>query len=150
MIIFRGALNTECEKYVDSRLKKARLTSLIFLTLFGSIPIVITGLLLHPLFFIALIIGVPMVFAEVFLHDKSFKDRPEEIIVDDICVEIKSHYADRVIFFDKIGRLYDMGTWYKVQSNNYYHTLLVFQKDLIVEGTLEEFETIFQDKIVKS
>ena len=40
-----------------------------------------------------------------------------------------------------------MGTWYKIKFNLKFNMYFVCQKDLLVEGTLEEFEEIFKDKL---
>ena len=147
MIVFRGTLNAECEEYVKSKLKKAMFIKAIVLSVMCTLPIVFLGIVLDSLFFLFLIAPLPIIIEALF-NKKSRKDRPEEIIIDDTCVEIKAHYSDRTIPLEKISALYDMGTWYKVNIFNFFNTMLVFQKDLIVEGTLEEFETLFQDKIV--
>ena len=43
----------------------------------------------------------------------------------------------------------DMGAWYKFKYNLTINVFTVCQKDLIVEGTIEEFEELFADKLVR-
>lgn len=48
---------------------------------------------------------------------------------------------------DNIKKVIDYGNCYKLVRN--LKTGCIIQKDLLVEGTIEEFEELFQDKIVR-
>ena len=50
---------------------------------------------------------------------------------------------------DEVLEVIDMGTCYRFKYNTKINILAVCQKNLIVEGTIEEFEELFADKLVR-
>ena len=48
---------------------------------------------------------------------------------------------------ERIVQVVDMGSWYRLIFDFKINNLFICQKDLLVEGTLEEFEEIFKDKL---
>ena len=51
----------------------------------------------------------------------------------------------------EIETVVDYGEWYQIYFNiGFRNNYMICQKDLIVKGTLEEYEKLFGDKIVRS
>ena len=49
-----------------------------------------------------------------------------------------------------VKKVVDMGEWYKIYFYfPYKSNLFICQKDLLVKGTIEEFEELFSDKIIR-
>ena len=153
MIEFRGELSGDCKKYVLHREAKIGLISgLITATIF-SIPIIILTIKIHWMFvfflpvllLFALLAGMPP-------SEKSYTSIfPFEIIVDTERKTITSK-SEKFCFeytFSEIVKVVDMGEWYHIYLNN-KNGRFVCQKNLICTGTLEEFEELFIDKIIKS
>ena len=49
----------------------------------------------------------------------------------------------------KIKRIEDQGDWYYITFKGDFTENIICQKNLITQGTIEEFEEIFKDKIVR-
>lgn len=51
---------------------------------------------------------------------------------------------------DQVKRVIDYGEWYKITFNFPYKSQrFICQKDLIIQGTIEDFESLFSDKIIR-
>ena len=103
--------------------------------------------------FIFLFLIVTFIFAliDVLFYDESFKVEPDEIDIDDMFLTgycAKYDYK-RMNYLSDVLEVTDMGTWYKISLNLKYNSFFACQKDLIVEGTIEEFEELFADKLVR-
>lgn len=62
---------------------------------------------------------------------------------------IKREGAEKVRDTTKIKKVLDYGTWWYIAEKNDFAFPIICQKDLLVEGTLEDFEKLFAGKIVK-
>ncbi len=80
--------------------------------------------------------------------DRSFRDIPTETHIDDDYITSIGSQCKNTVPLNEILEITDMGTWYKLKFNLKFNMYFVCQKDLLVEGTLEEFEEIFKDKLV--
>ena len=72
-----------------------------------------------------------------------------KVSADYIRIKTKNKNLTGCIPIDEVLEVIDMGTWYKISLNLKYNSFFACQKDLIVEGTLEEFEELFADKLVR-
>lgn len=155
MIKFEGKLSPKCQKFIKS--KKTKRLYLIFIAIFLLISavhianIVITGSMISffVIVFNAFIFGVwPIIYV------RSIDQRtyiPRAIMVnaelEKIFVECKKRKSDRD--FSAVKKIIDYGEWYRVMFPfDKCDESFVIQKDLLTEGTLEEFENLFLDKVV--
>ena len=150
-LVFRGKLNEECSRY----LKKKRIIEGIikFNVMFVvSIPFVLCfAFAVSYWVFLFLIVTFIFALIDVLFYDESFKVEPDEIDIDDMFLTgycAKYDYK-RIDYLSDVLEVTDMGTWYKISLNLKYNSFFACQKDLIVEGTLEEFEELFADKLVR-
>ena len=101
--------------------------------------------------FLFLIVTFIFALIDVLFYDESFKVEPDEIDIDDMFLTgycAKYDYK-RIDYLSDVLEVTDMGTWYKISLNLKYNSFFACQKDLIVEGTIEEFEELFADKLVR-
>ena len=150
-LVFRGKLNEECSRY----LKKKRIIEGIikFNVMFVvSIPFVLCfAFAVSYWVFLFLIVTFIFALIDVLFYDESFKVEPDEIDIDDMFLTgycAKYDYK-RMNYLSDVLEVTDMGAWYKFKYNLTINVFTVCQKDLIVEGTLEEFEELFADKLVR-
>ncbi len=147
MIIFRGKLNEECLKYIKKKKLLGAFIHCIVCFLLTAIPVMCFAFavsywcLLSLIFMCALCMGITSA-------DRSFRDIPTETHIDDDYITSIGSQCKNTVPLNEILEITDMGTWYKLKFNLKFNMYFVCQKDLLVEGTLEEFEEIFKDKLV--
>lgn len=154
MIVFEGLITDSAEKHFWKEYRKN-----------GFIVLGIGMLFLFPVFLIAtlyikswlipiiFISGMVFAFLVMFLpKTKKEKARmlPKKIYIrDELIVSISDEYTDTKFITD-IKEVYDYGDFYVVLfpfGKLSHH--FVCQKSLITNGSLEEFETLFENMIVK-
>ena len=152
MIIFRGEPSGECKDLVRKYNKKNSgfflLAVEIGIFLLLGIPAAIE------IGWETLLILVPMFVGGWFLatlFDNGLGNLPCEVCIDHESINVRdTHKNEMYVLFENVGSIVDMGTYYKIIGiNGKVMPMYSCQKDLIVEGTLEEFEKIFEGKIVK-
>lgn len=151
MIEFKGKISGKTLKYHALRYKKllvlgSFLTSLFMFLLLGSIDIARTLIfiladIVMPLMFII----CPTSFLGLLAPQKIYIDLEDRMIVSEIT---GSRESFRMI--DDIVQVNDHGDFYTFKFNsrrNHYD--FIVQKDLITQGTIEEFEEIFEEVLVR-
>ena len=154
MIEFKGEPNGKCLKYMLMSQKISQTFALAIGVVIVAIPVTIIGMKINPsvlpLFF------VPMVFALLcsfflsptkkeqkgFIPTRIFIDLNEGTIVHE-CPEM-----ERFHMIESVKVVLDFGEWYHIKF--YYadrDPYFVLQKNLLTEGTIEEFEKLFKGKI---
>ena len=146
---FAGELNAECKKYIDHKHKIGRLIKIIIIFFCASIPVCLISFLVSKWLLFFLIFTAAITVVDGFIYDKSFSDYPKRIIIDENCCEVYLEYSNRIIWNKDIINITDMGTWYKFKINFTFNSVLICQKNLIIKGSIEEFEEFFKDKIVR-
>lgn len=73
---------------------------------------------------------------------------PKRMVIEDGMINLENEYRSEFRFIEDVDRIVDMGDWYHIlfcfpKKSLYY----VCQKNLLVEGTLEEFEKLFEGEI---
>ena len=149
MIEFRGNLNNNCRQYLLKRLQKITAIGAICIFLLVGIPSLLAWIYFDIwIFFIMVIAGILL----MFILTKGIQSEacPIRIVIDlnEVYGEYRKGAASRSV--DDVKQVIDQG--------EFYHILFYFpnqwsncicQKNLIVEGTIEEFEKLFEDKIVR-
>ena len=153
MIKFQGEISGACLNYILRRNAKQDLTvMLIGLPLFG-IPITIALCAIHWKLIFLCLPFFALTIALCFLRSPK-KDlglyAPTTVIIDPqtqdlICESDKFHEESA---FSLVDEVWDWGEWYEIRANGSFGHFFC-QKDLLVQGTLEEFEALFADKIIK-
>ena len=159
MIEFSGIISESCN--IDRRNKVNKKIILpIMLCFIGLVVItVILGLLHNKDFMYALIstifIGIVAVPLALLLSKKRHEKLKKPTIDTKITIEegkifFHNLICDRTKPISKVRKVLDMGEWYYVIfkygdiSNSW-----ICQKNLLTKGTLEEFEKLFEEKVVR-
>lgn len=151
MIKFQGEISQECKKWFIKRECKAYLLITCLLAALYAIANIIIALLWGLIALLYLIIPVVAIIGFIFPFKKYIIKRvPLVVSIEDEFVECENEqeYANNKL--DDVKKVVDLGDWYIVK---FYFPInlrwFICQKDLIVEGTIEEFEQLFEGKIVR-
>ena len=161
MIEFEGILSDNCRKYIVNRLRKSVGIITAIVTIFFMVLLFIFGFVIGSKFLIAFSIPFGIIMVAVFPISIAFaittKKDQQEILPARIYLDIEDETigAENGKYNDEhaiasVKQIVDLGEWYDVKFSfgEQRHIEIVIQKDLITEGTIEEFEQLFEDKIV--
>lgn len=152
MVEFKGELSKECKKFYDKLFIKV----VIVTTFISCIILLIPSIVLS--FYNDIFIISDIIFAIfplfVFLSIKTKKttySMPNYIkITDKNEIIIKGERIDKIVYINNVKSVYDYEYWYLIKCSNIFNlSSYVCQKDLIKNGTLEDFEKIFEGKIIR-
>ena len=154
MIVFKGALCKTCEKFLARKYSKLQFLSSIIPASLVSVLFVILAFATYPLMALGTLwfMGWPFILARLSLSKKEIeKIAPKEIYinVEDETIGVVSKVSRREHSISAVKQIIDYGEWYDIVFYMGDKDIsAVIQKDLIVNGTIEEFEQLFKDKIV--
>lgn len=156
MIKFKGELSPESKKYLLNRESRvACVCSIIVIIPFTAIVISLAVsvdliFLLFIVAFILIIVMARLIKPGKDMYGKIFPHTIEILPDDDLFTcEGDDLYEERKI--SDVKTITDYGTFYRIRF--YFPNLspsYLCQKDLLVEGTIEEFEKLFEGKIVRN
>ena len=164
MIEFKGEISKECKLYLLKREARALFISAIITVLIVGMPILIVGFVWEKnyLWFLILCFMAFIMFSLPMISLMMPKSREKSInqihakvplkvtISDDIIeVEYEEKYLEATT--SEVTKIIDVGDCY-ILSTRYFQRegyYCACQKDLLTKGTLEEFEELFADKIVR-
>lgn len=160
IIEFFGTLCEQCQKDISKRSRRSVAIGFTIVTiLFGIVPTVVYYVLKDDYFYEFFGLTVLLVIMTViyWLPINITRKLPQGISTD-ILIQIDGNYISRSGYtgvikkpLSKVKKVIDTGDWYYVIFNriNDISASFVCQKDLIREGTLEQFEALFEGKIVR-
>lgn len=163
MIIFRFKFQGNIKNYLIKKQKRGSFLAALITALLFFVPAVIVGAIWYNNF-IAVMISIGLtVFSLLFLIYFSrwdsplngfYKSVPEKIIIDSKQSIIETSgitkYCYKSVNFDEIKEILDLEKFYEFKFYGLAGSrFFICQKDLIIEGTIEEFEKLFEDKIVR-
>ena len=156
MIKFQGEINGKCLEDYFKRMRKEKIILMIFasIMLVGMCIFIIGLIEMYELLFIPLV--VVMVWFIYALMPLTKRERrkfinqnlPHTTIIDpeEETITIKNMGPVRQFSFDEINEIHDYEEYYLFISGD---PATRCQKSLLVEGTIEEFEKLFEGKIIK-
>lgn len=156
MIEFKGNLSEKVREHVlgDANFDARKIALLVLLApLPGSIALCI---LFHSP--VALIIHVAIAAVLFLISFIPQKAKPKgqvytHICFDDECVFSYSKFDKDIYLIEKVKTVKDYELYYELEISHSLSVIndikLYCQKDLITQGTLEEFESLFEGKLVK-
>ena len=153
MIKFEGSLADEAKKFALKRYFQAIYLGVIFCVAIIIIPMIVLSFTVN-LSILPIVIAAALPLGLLFIKpsEKNQKDfLPNMAFVDpeEQTIVVKGENFEHFRMFDEIVRVEDYGEWYYfVFPVTRKDISFVIQKNLITQGTLEEFENIFKDKIV--
>ena len=149
MIQFSGNISEKCKKYIHKKAMMKWLYFAMFTAILMGIPSILVLLFWDIAFFVvftALVIAYGRVLS--FLTKNDQLPHIIEIENGEIYAEMSNGAATRN--YDDIKKIVDYGEFYDIIF--YFPNKVlncICQKDLIKEGTIEDFEELFKDYIVR-
>lgn len=155
MIEFSGQLSQEGIDYIRQQTKQGwvrkRLLKgdLICLLLF-TLPVVILGIWISPWIFLIELGVAPLCIALCRNVNSCIYEPPVKIAVDDLYVEVFLAKSDFAVKTQDVEQVIDMGNFYYIEvGETVLNRQFVCEKQLLSKGTLEEFEKLFEGKLVR-
>lgn len=152
MIKFQGEISQECKKWFIKREFVSCLLVGLYTTLIFGVGIILFAIYWNLLALWFFVLPVLLTFALCFqcVCKYILKILPSVITIEDGYIEGKNKGESAWRSLDLVKNVIDYGDWY-VFTFSFPHKIRWFicQKDLIVEGTIEEFEQLFEGKIVR-
>lgn len=75
---------------------------------------------------------------------------PVKIAIDDLYVEVFLEKSDFAVKTQDVEKVLDLGNFYYLEvGETVLNRQFVCEKQLLSKGTLEEFEKLFQDKLIR-
>ncbi len=153
MIVFSGKLNAACVDYIlKKEVKIGRISILIVWSVF-CIPLVWLAVFYHPIFALAFV--VPVLMLLLTFKRPSQKDCGKIIPKTIVIQEDGKMTAEGEDFFctaetENIKKVVDYGEWYQIFFVFPYRNFrFICQKSLLTQGTIEEFEEMFKEQLVR-
>ena len=150
MVIFKGYINKYTLKYIHRKMIRIGWMSIFVEFIIFGVPSIVTGVMFKEFLFAlwVFIILMPITFLIVW----STKDGQLPYLVrieeSEIYAEVGRGAGTRTLA--DVKKVLDYGEFYDIIF--YFPNKVlncICQKDLIVEGTIEEFEKLFEDKIMR-
>lgn len=154
-MVFEGNLSEKCMVWLEREMKKSAVAAGLISCGVISIPIILMGIFISKWVLLFLLIPVTIVIlAACTLSTDTRKNVMNNIPIK---IEIGSTglaMETRTVFvrrnMDDVKKVWDFGEWYQITFYfGYKNAFFICQKDLIKEGTIEEFEEMFADKLVR-
>ena len=147
MVRFEGQLNEECKKFLKRQKFFAAVVSIAFSFTTTAPIIIVFALAVTKWIFLCLILLLAFFIYQYYYDRMGYSI---SIIVDQDYVKGigEKQYQEYSTSIEKVVEVIDMGSWFRIKLDFKINMFLICQKDLLVEGTLEEFEEIFKDKLV--
>ena len=155
MIDFKGELTGKSRKFLLKKQSKIQVIA-FSLSLIVVFPVILALAIRFSMSIIWCYLGISILILiltslpsdkksqKTFMPIRVYVDLEDEVIVHEC------ETCERFHGLDTVKAVYDYGEWYYFKFYFSARDLyFVCQKDLLAEGTLEEFETLFADKIVR-
>lgn len=150
MIKFQGEISQKCRKFLSNWETLSGRIAGIAVGGVGCVVAILWGVFSN---IYALLFLVPMLMVMIFSgwSDKKIKTRePKSVTIYNDSIEMESDTKNELRYLDMVKSIKDYGEWYAFKfflpnKSGYF----ICQKDLIVEGTIEDFEKLFEGKIVR-
>lgn len=152
MIKFKGDMSEKCKKQMLSRNQKSIVLVFSIISLIISIPFIILSITSHWIY----IVCIPGLILGVMLISRSPNKKnqnliiPSEVKIKGEKIISKSDKFEHVRLISDVKQVIDEKEWYRLvfyySSRNQY---FICEKKLLVEGTIEEFEALFKNKLVR-
>ena len=151
MIEFSGAVSEECKKYIWNRETKIGSAICIIVSLIFSVIMVVVALMVDLIVLLFLLLSIA--FAVLgSIPQKGIENKlPQSVSIENGEILFVSKMCTKSCSVSDVKRVKDMGEWYVIDF--YFpnkNLFCVCQKDLLIEGSIDEFEKLFEDKLVRT
>ena len=149
MLIFEGKLSKKNQKRIIKKTFCIACLSIVFSLVVVSTIVLIFGREFIDIAIIVVPLAELIVFLIVFFLLKYSAPIYIKIIAADKPIYVKTKFENFVCHYSNIKKIKDYGDSYSITFQfPYKYPFCICQKDLLRQGTLTEFEKMFQNKIV--
>ena len=152
MILFQGEINLAIKKQILKKESFIGFISAFIPAILVAIIIIILTISIHWIYIVMLPVLGLFVFVATLLPTKRDNGTlfPEQVYIKNDIIECKGKCFYKSRHLSKIKKIIDKGEWYQIIFYFPYKNIsFICQKDLIIKGSIEEFEKIFAGKKVK-
>ncbi len=148
MICFSGVTDNLSRKFLFKKMIKriCKLFSTMFIFLGVPSIFIVVYFQIYDFLIISILTSICPFLILLLSHKEYY---PTRITIDGEEIQIESRANCRICNIEEVQKVLDYGSFFDIKI---YSPTRIFncicQKDLIVEGTIEEFEKLFEDKIV--
>lgn len=153
MIEFKGELSEACKCYIQKNMTKRAFFCSLIITLILSIILVVFGILWEWLVTLFIIIPVLItIFTLIPQINAPIKTLnlyiPKKLVIKDQIISIECDRISEIRLLENVKKVIDCEKWYHIIFYLGYKSFyFICQKNLLSKGTIQEFETLFKDKI---
>ena len=152
MIQFSGDMSKECKRYIAKRQTAISTIGVTIGAVIMAIPTIYLAIVCFKGIALFLLTYVMMILLSLRLPTE--KEFNENMAILKVTIEnqfITAQGVNRQVGapVSYVRKVVDMGKWYQIFFHSPYHYAFVCEKQLLVSGTIEEFEKLFAGKIVR-
>ena len=153
MVTFAGQISGKCKEGVLRRGAKISFISGLITSILFAIPTVVLALKIALIILLFFLVLIPFPFLAAIPPKEKYYPMifPSKITIDPqtgtMTTQSSQFYAESSIA--EVVKVLDKGEWYHIYVKG-KEGRFICQKDLLTNGSLDEFEEIFKDKIIKS
>lgn len=154
MIEFSGELSDDCKRYIQKTGAKGAAFICFIITIITSIILIIIGILWEQIVilfvFVPILMTVLVAIPEVNAPMKTLNlYLPRKLTIKDEIISIECEKFSQNKSLEVVKKVIDMKDWYQIifyfpNKSMYF----ICQKNLMVQGSIKDFEELFKDIIV--
>lgn len=156
-IEFEGEISQESKNYINKQIDKGYRAIWVILPIMAYlviIPVFVADIQMGILVSVVLLIAVIIMSfcPRIHYNQKMIEDYyPISVVVEDdkLITDGKGEDAYNSRRIDEVKVVIDGGDFYYIKYYYPFYDYTLCQKDLIVKGTIEEFEELFADRLVR-
>ena len=152
MIVFEGQISGKCKEGILRRNARISFIGGLITSILFAIPTVVLALKIDLIVLLFFLILVPFPFLSAIPPKEKYYPIifPSKITIDTqtrkMTTQSSQFYAESSI--TEVIKVLDKGEWYHIYFKH-KEGRFICQKDLLINGSLAEFEEIFRDKIIR-
>ena len=151
MIIFEGQISGKCKKNVLRREAKISFFGGLITSILFSIPTIVLAFKIDWIVLLFFLVLIPFPFLAAIPPKEKYHPMifPSKVTINTRTGEITTQSSQFFVesSIAEVVKVLDKGEWYHIYVKG-KDGRFICQKDLLINGTLEEFENIFKDYII--
>ena len=153
MIEFSGQISGQTLNYILNQERKRGLIAACIVSVLAAIAIVVVAVIYDTVYLIGL--AFPVIFVVISVIAKPGKSTYHLILPQRVYIEGDMLVSENAEFsfsrkLDQVETVIDFGEGYHIIFYSAYRCpKFICQKSLLTKGTIEEFEKLFSDKIIR-
>ena len=151
MIVFEGQISGKCKEGVLRRGAKISFIGGLITSILFAIPTVVFAIKIDWIVLLFFLVLIPFPFLAAIPPKEKYYPTifPSKVIIDTqtgrITTQSSQFFSESSIA--EVVKVLDKGEWYLIYVKS-KDGRFICQKDLLINGTLEEFEKVFKGKII--